>query len=111
MTYRSVNYISLIAPQILDCLDPTGSPFRKCLRLLRGICGYQMILPSTYDVSDELSFTTTRPVKYNGFCDVYRGTLSGGNVGIERFRTPALEGPLASIRVAYIHIFDPIAKP
>ena len=75
-------------PQILDGLDPTGSPFRKSLQVLRKVCSSRMILPSTYKVSDELSFTTTQPVEFGGFCDVYKGSLAGADVCINGFGYP-----------------------
>ena len=75
-------------PQILDGLDPTGSPFRKYLRVLQKVCSSRMILPSTYKVSGELSFTTTQPIAFGGFCDAYKGTLGGGDVCIKRFWVP-----------------------
>ena len=92
MIYCNANYVSLITPQILDNLDNRGSPFRKCLRLLQKICGSRAVLPSTYKVSDELLATTTLPAAFGGFCDVYKGTLSGENVCIKRLGTESTRG-------------------
>ena len=111
MIYCNANYVSLIAPQILDNLDNRGSPFRKCLHLLQKICGSRAVLPSTYEVSGELLVTTTLPIAYGGFYDVYKGTLSGENVCIKRLRISAA-GDLAAVkRVAHFRIFDSIVKP
>ena len=111
MIYCSANYTSLIAPQTLHNLDNRGSPFRKCLRLLQKICGSRAILPSTYEITDELLVTTTLPSAYGGFCDVYKGTLSGENVCIKRLRVSAAGDRAAVKRVAHFRIFDLIFKP
>ena len=108
MTHCGANYLSLIAPQTLDGLDCTGSPFRKCLRLLQKICSTLTVLPSTYEVSDELSVTT--PIVYGGYSDLYKGTLSGENVGIKRLRITTADDQAAIRQVAHFHIFSSIVK-
>jgi len=45
-----------------------------------------MVLPSTYEVSGELSLNTMEMVAYGGFSDAYRGTLGGAGVCIKRLR-------------------------
>ena len=110
MTHCGANYLPLITPQILDGLDRTGSPFKKCLRLLRKTCSALTVLPSTYELSGELSVTTTLPVAFGGFCDVYKGTLPGGNVCIKRFRISTPDDQVAVRQVAHLHIFDLIVK-
>ena len=84
MTQCSAKYAPLIAPQILDGLDRTGVLSERCLRLLQDVCGYWMVLPSTYEVSDELSVNTALPFTFDGFCYIYKGTLSGENVCIRQ---------------------------
>ena len=111
MTHYRANYLSLIAPQILDGLDCTGPPFRKCLRLLQKICSSRTVLPSAYEVSDKLSVTATSPVAFGGFCDVYKGTLSGENVGIKRLRISTTGDQAAVKQVAHLCIFGSIVKP
>ena len=111
MIHRRATYLSLIVPQILDGLDCTGSPFRKCLRLLRKICSALTVLPSTYELSDELSVTTNLPVAFGGFCDVHKGTLSGENVCIKRLRISATGDRVVIRRVTRVYIFGSIAKP
>ena len=105
------NYLSLIVPQILDSLDRTDLLFRRCLRVFQKICGVWGILPPTYEVFDELSVTTTLPVAFGGFCDVYKGTLSGKNVGIKRLRISATGDRVAVRQVARLCIFGSIVKP
>ena len=72
--------------QVLDSLNPQGSPFRKCLHVLQKLCTSGAILPLTYEVSGELSITITGPVAFGGFCDAYKGTLGGADVCIKRLR-------------------------
>jgi hypothetical protein len=92
-------------PQILDDLDSMSSPSRKCLHVLRKICSSRMILPSAYEVSGELSFTTTEPVAFGGFCDVYKGTLGGADVCIKRLRITTTGDRAAVRRVTHPRIF------
>jgi len=76
-------------PQILDGLDPTCSPFRKCLYELQKTCSSRTILPATYEVSGALTLSTTEVAAYGGFCDVYKGSLDGSDVCIKRLRISA----------------------
>ena len=73
-------------PQILDILDPTDLSFRKCLDALQEVCSDRMILPSTYEVSGEISFATSSMAASGSFCDVYQGTLGHAKVAIKRLR-------------------------
>ena len=111
MIHRRATYLSLIVPQILDGLDCTGSPFRECLRLLQKICSFRTVLPAAYEVSEKLSVAATPPVAFGGFCDVYKGTLSGESVGIKRLRISTTGDQVAVKRVAHFHIFGSIVKP
>ena len=45
-----------------------------------------MILPSTYQVSGNIPFSSTQAVAFGGFCDAYSGTLGPENVCIKRLR-------------------------
>jgi len=63
-----------------------GSSSRKCLHVLQKICGSRIILPSTYEVSGELSLSTEGVIAYGGFCDVYQGFLGGAGVCIKLLR-------------------------
>jgi len=45
-----------------------------------------MILPPSYELSGELSFSTHEVVAFGGFCNVYKGTYGAAEVGIKRFR-------------------------
>ena len=56
--------------------------------MLRKICSSQAILPMTYEVSGELSFTAMEPVAFAGFSDIYKGFLDTSDVCIKRLRTP-----------------------
>ena len=70
-----------------------------------------MVLPRNCEVSDELSVPTTKPVAFGGFCDAYKGTLSGENVCVKRLRISSESGQAAVKRVTYFHIFGSIVKP
>ena len=48
-----------------------------------------MILPSTYEVYSELSYSITTPIAFGGFGDVYKGYLGHENVCIKRLRIAA----------------------
>ena len=67
-------------------MDSTSAPFRKCLHVLKKICDSWVILPSSYELSDELSFDTHQAVAVGGFCDVYKGAYGPAEVCIKRFR-------------------------
>jgi len=111
MAHLIANYIPLIDPQILNDLDGMGLPTRKCLHVLRKVCSSGMILPSTYEVSGELSFTTVQPLAFGGFCDVYKGTLGGADVCIKRLRISTRGDQMAVRQVTRNYIFGKIVKP
>ena len=70
-----------------------------------------MVLPPTYEASEELSVPATQPVTFGGFSDIFKGTLSGGSVCVKRLRI-ATTGDLVAIkRVTAFHIFGSIVKP
>ena len=48
-----------------------------------------MILPSTYEISGELSVPLTHPVAFGGFCDIYHGSLGPNKVCVKRLRITA----------------------
>lgn len=73
-------------PQLFDDPDSSGSAFRKCFYVLQKICSSRTILPATYEVSGELSFSTTQVMAFGGFCDVYKGSLGVFDVCIKRLR-------------------------
>ena len=106
MAHFIANYVPLIHPQILNDLDGMGLPTRKCLYVLRKICSSRMILPSVYEVSGKLLFTTGQPLAFGGFCDVYKGTLGGADVCIKRLRISTMGGRVAVKQVTYRCIFS-----
>ena len=87
--------------QTLDGLDHTGSPFREGLHVLQEICSSRVILPATYEVSGELSFSTTEPVTSSVFNDIYKGSLDKVDVCIKRLRTH--EDPAEAKQVFHPH--------
>jgi len=46
-----------------------------------------MVLPSTYEVSGEISLSAMEVVAFGGFCDVYKGSLGGADVCVKLLRT------------------------
>ena len=56
---------------------------------MQRICSSRMILPSTYEVYSELSYSITTPIAFGGFGDVYKGYLGHENVCIKRLRIAA----------------------
>jgi len=61
--------------QVLDRLDSTSDPFRKCLHALQTICHSKMILPTTFGLA-RVQFPPGNPLAYGGFSDTYRGIVS-----------------------------------
>lgn len=76
---------SSLISQILVRLDRTGGQSRKCLHVLRRICGARKVLPATYELSRGLSPSSQLPTAFGGFCEAYEGTLSE-KVCIKRLR-------------------------
>ena len=74
------------SPQILDGLDHTGSTFREGLSVLRELCSSRAILPTSYRIPGELSFSTMWPVSSCGSADIYRGSLAEGDVCMKQLR-------------------------
>ena len=72
MSWRPSSLVS----QVLVRLDRIGGKSRKCLQVLRRICGSRKILPTNYELSKELLLSSERPKSSGGFCDAYEGTLS-----------------------------------
>ncbi|KAF9789160.1 kinase-like domain-containing protein, partial [Thelephora terrestris] len=69
----------------------------KCLHILQKICGSKQILPSTYEVSGQLSLDSIRTIAFGGFCDAYSGTLDQEKVCIKRLRI-SLTGDQALVK-------------
>ena len=91
---------SLLKPaQALDCLDPSGPAFRKCLRELRSRCGAGGILPISYILLPHRINVGSEPFASGGFGDVYKGTLDGSMVCIKRIRVYTPDGPQKAARV------------
>lgn len=74
--FPSVIEARLMLSQILVRLDRTGGSSRKCLHVLRKICGFRKVLPTTYELSRDVLPIRQSPDAFGGFCDAYEGTLS-----------------------------------
>ena len=67
-----------------------------------------MILPSTYEVSGELSYITNEPIAFGGFTsDVYKGYNGHENVCIKRLRTTSRGGQTFFEQVSHPHNLRP----
>ena len=77
--------------QALESLPPFGATARKCLRALRSICAFKMILPPSYVLSSSLT-VGHEPFAAGGCGDVYRGTLDRSEVCVKRMRMYSKDG-------------------
>ena len=75
--------------------------------MLREICSSRMILPSTYEVSGELSRNTNKPIAYGGFSNVYKGYNGHENVCIKRLRRDVAGDQTLVKQVSYPHNLRP----
>ena len=98
---RLVDFLDTVCP-----LSPTPSPltnktfkalgsisisdevFRQCLRKLRAICGYHMILPSSHIITGDLVRTGESVFAYGGFADIWEGVHRRKKVCIKVLRLP-----------------------
>ena len=65
----------LQVPQVLDRLDSTSNPFRKCLHVLQTICHSKMMLPKTFTLAGVQLVPGGSPA-YGGSSDTFKGTIS-----------------------------------
>ena len=73
-------------PQALDVTPITDDVSRRCLHKLQAICGHHKILPSSYNVSGDLTRVDSDPIASGGFSDVWEGIHDGKTVCIKRLR-------------------------
>ena len=83
LAFRSVTKRTL---QALSVIPTTDDVSLQCLHKLQAICGYHMILPSSYTLSGEIARVGDRPVALGGFADVWEGTHSGKKVCVKWLR-------------------------
>lgn len=72
--------------QVLGRLDRTGQLFRMYLLALQKICNVWGVLPASYLIPGAISSIAEQPVAFGGFCDVFRGKVTGTYVCIKRIR-------------------------
>ena len=75
--------------QALDCLDPSSSASRKCLRELRSICGARVKLPTSYTLPFQVLEIEEMPFTGGASSDVYKGTLNGSKICVKRIQVYA----------------------
>ena len=69
--------------QLLDVTPITDDVSRRCLHKLQAICGRHNVLPSSYNVSGDLTRVGDDPVTSGGFADIWEGIHDGRNVCIK----------------------------
>ena len=72
--------------QVLNAISTTDDVSRLCMRKLQSICGDNLILPSSYNISGDLARVGDEPFAYGGFADVWEGTYCGSKVCIKTLR-------------------------
>ena len=67
-------------------------PSRKCLLVLRKICGARRVLPTAYDAPGTLSFSSKTSFAHGGSCETFKGTLNT-EVCIKKIRISSKDNP------------------
>lgn len=94
-------YSPFKSAQVLNCLDPSGPTFRKCLRELRSLCGTSMVLPTSFTLPSQLLEIDPIPLTSGSSCDVYRGILNGSRVCVKRVRVYAQDTQQTAAKVLF----------
>jgi len=95
-------------PQALGVIPTTDDVFRQCLHKLHTICGHHMTLPSSHNVSGDLTKVGDYPISVDGgAADVWEGTHNGRRVCI---KCPRVSGAdlqaVTQVRVRFRHAFS-----
>jgi hypothetical protein len=77
--------INSLSDQILSESDLPTPRRRKCVAVLRKICGSRCLLPDSHNISTGLVVDTT-PVAAGGYADVYKGVHQGVFVAVKVLR-------------------------
>ena len=71
-------------PQALGAIPTTGDVYRQCLHKLQAICGNQMVLPSSHNLTGGVARVGDLPISVDGgTADVWEGTHGGRRVCIK----------------------------
>ena len=93
-------------PQALDVTPTTDDVSRRCLHKLQAICGHRIVLPSSYNVSGDLSRNGSHPAASGGFSDVWEGTYDSRKVCIKCLRiTQQTRQAVEKVRIFRISVF------
>jgi len=93
-------------PQALDAIRATDDVFRQCLHKLQAICGRNMTIPSSHNLSGDLARVGNYPISTDGgTSDVWEGTHGGKKVCIKcpRIYTEDLQR-ITQVRLQRWHI-------
>jgi len=91
--------------QALDAMPTTDDIFRQCLHKLQAICVRHTTLPSSYNVSGDLTRVGSHPVSVDGgTSDVWGGTYHGRKVCIKCPRVSEEDfQAVRQVRIRYPH--------
>ena len=64
---------------------------RKCVRVLRRVCGSEAILPRSCILSENISKEGDIAIASGGFADIWKGRHNGNRVCIKAFRAYTVE--------------------
>ena len=103
LAFRSVTKHAL---QALSVTPTTDEVSLQCLHKLQAICGYHMVLPSSYTVSGEITRIGDRPVALGGFADVWKGTHGGKQVCVKLLRVSLNNDEIHNkVRIRHRYLF------
>lgn len=69
--------------QVLNVIPTADDVSRRCLYKLQAICNHHGVLPTSYDVSGNLSKIGDGPVTSGGFSDIWEGIHDGRRVCVD----------------------------
>lgn len=73
--------------KVLNILHESDNLQRRCLDLLRKLCGKQQIVPKSFILSpDTIQRSSTHPAASGGFADIWAGSFEGRPVALKVFR-------------------------
>ena len=99
--------------QVLDAIPTTDHVYRRCLHKLQAICGHHMTLPTSHNISGDLTRVGEHPISVEGgSADVWEGIHDGRKVCIKCPRVSEMDlQAITQVRVQrYQHSFSPPLK-
>ena len=88
--------------QALSTIPTTDNLSQECLHKLQAICSHHMILPSSYDISDEIARVGDHPIALDAIADTWEGTYGSKRASIKCLRVSMKNcQTLQKVRVLY----------